>query len=808
MVIPEGLTVAEMLELVGMQAPAKPGVDSIVLVDDMVIQPSQYDTIRPAAGSSLAVRAFPSGGGGKNIMRTVLMIAVAAFAMMVVGPWAAGAMGLKAGTVGFNAAAFAIGTAASFAGNLALNALIPPAMPEPTGFDIGAFNIGNSAITGFQNRANPGGPVPRIFGKHRIYPLYAQQPALKAYGNSKVTLYMFVVGRGDYTVSDYKIGNTDIDLVLGNYTLQTYNVDSPPTTSLMQSNYSTDSFDVELLAGVDSVRATTSEGTAISLLLYWPLGIYAVYWYDDRGPEELSVTFDVSIRENGTADPYVKVYDYTMQDTRTSPFRDMIWLTEDVCGFSLAGKQWDVKIHNVYKITWANWTEVDEVHWVGTVVHREGPSVALEDTTVIELEIVETASDKGLGMLDTLNCLVEAKNATYTAVGGWAAASITRNPAWAFCAVLRNSGNRNPVLDARIDLDSIETWADNCTTDSRTFDTIVDFDSTVLEICRRIAVAGRASLTMRDGMIGVIEDRAVSTPIQHFSPRNSSGFKGIKVFQDVPHALRCQFKNEDEDYQPDEVMVYADGYDVGTATLIEAMDFWGITDSDLVWKDGRYFIAVGQLRPEKFQLSVDVEHLVCTRGDLVRLTHDVIMIGYGQARVKSFDTGTKAFEMDDSITMEIGTTYGVYVRLQDGSEVYSAITAADGEFWTVTTPDFGAGSGINVGDLCFFGESGSEKLDCKVTLIEPEKDFGARLTLVAAAPGVHTADSGPIPAFTSGITKAVDAFMLPAVPPITDVSLDETRTNILKNGTLDLWYAIEIGGCRGLGGGASGYIRD
>ena len=70
-------------------------------------------------------------------------------------------------------------------------------------------------------------------------------------------------------------------------------------------------------------------------------------------------------------------------------------------------------------------------------------------------------------------------------------------------------------------------------------------------------------------------------------------------------------------YQPDERLVYNDGYSSSNATLFEGMSLPGVTDPATVFKHARFHYAQLKLRPERYTLNVDWENLICTRGDLV-----------------------------------------------------------------------------------------------------------------------------------------------------------------------------------------------
>jgi hypothetical protein len=68
-----------------------------------------------------------------------------------------------------------------------------------------------------------------------------------------------------------------------------------------------------------------------------------------------------------------------------------------------------------------------------------------------------------------------------------------------------------------------------------------------------------------------------------------------------------------------------------------------------------------RLRPEKISLSVGWEHLVCTRGDRVRVTHDVLLIGLASGRVKSIAGQVVTF--DEVVTIEAARPTGMQFRV-------------------------------------------------------------------------------------------------------------------------------------------------
>ena len=72
--------------------------------------------------------------------------------------------------------------------------------------------------------------------------------------------------------------------------------------------------------------------------------------------------------------------------------------------------------------------------------------------------------------------------------------------------------------------------------------------------------AGRARLIPPDTKYSIAIDRNGKTISGMITPRNSRDFKGTHFLRDEVQALRVRFINEDT-WEPDERLVYADGFD-------------------------------------------------------------------------------------------------------------------------------------------------------------------------------------------------------------------------------------------------------
>ena len=361
----------------------------------------------------------------------------------------------------------------------------------------------------------------------------------------------------------------------------------------------------------------------------------------------------------------------------------------------------------------------------------------------------------------------------------------TRNPASLFRYVLQHPANAQRVADSAIDLTALVDWHNYCRTNKFMFDMVITEQRPLWDVLMDIAAAGRASPIRRDGKWSIVIDRPRTAIVQHFTPHNSWGFEGVRALPKMPHAFRVQFNNAKKGYQPDERIVYNDGYSAANATLFEGLTLPGVTDTDIVFKHARFHLAQLKLRPETYTLNVDIEHLVCNRGDLVRVTHDIPLWGLGTGRIKNRINST-TLELDEAMPMKAGTQYTIRIRLEDGSSITRTVAAkdADGEYTTITlTSSVTTAQGAPL-NLFMFGELGEESVELIVTSIEPAENLTARLTLVDYSPAIYDSDDEVIPAFDSQITLAPRLLQesIKVSPTIQRMISDESVTTYLGPG--------------------------
>jgi predicted phage tail protein len=536
------------------------------------------------------------------------------------------------------------------------------------------------------------------------------------------------------------------------------------------------------------------QATVLSYEEYWG-EYYGTQIIDKTGPRTVNLVVTPSARTEVLIEqapwtpaakaPTILSVNYHYIDAGTYDFTASQG-TPYMCGARIlfpARGQYEVRVQRVTADTAVD-TIRDELTWVGLNGITYRPPVAVSGHALIALRIQAT---------EQLNGIVQELSAVCTALlktwdgSAWTDYVETRNPAWAYADILCGTANARALDRGRLDVNAIKAWADDCDTAGRQFNAVIDFRTTVFELARDVASVGRASFHMRDGLYSVVQDKAQTAPRQHFTPRNSWGFSGEKRFVDMPHGIKCRFLNRDKDWQQDERIVYDDGYSDANATRFEVLELFGVDNADQAWQDGRFRIACARLRPEEYRLYADVEHIVCNRGDLVKVSHDVPLWGQGYGRLKTVtlngSSEATAATLDAQIVMESGKSYVLRIRKATGASVLAAIATVAGGQTAVTFPTpIPAAAAPAAGDLFLFGELGAESADLLVVSIEPRSDLSALIRLVDAAPAVHLADQGAIPPFDSQISLPATWRRAPAIPVFVRVASDEEAIILTPDG--------------------------
>lgn len=861
--VPAGLTLAEIVARVQPDPALMLGAS--VFLGDEEIPRQCWPRVRPKPGTTVSVRVAPAGGGGKNPLRTVLLIAVLVAAVVIPGAQPFAGTLLASGTIGGSLFGAAIG----LAGSLLVNALVPASRPKAQELSREGAESPTYSISGARSDLRPFEPVPRVLGEHRITAPLGARTYTEIVGDNQYLRMLAVWGYGPLHLRDFKVGETPLTDFKGVEVEHRQGFDTDPPITLFPNDVFEEPLAIALTAaGSWQTRTTQPDTDEISLDFTWPLGLVE---FDALG-NKLARTVEVevqyaptgtsawSIPKEGLAfgarnsgvlaaptahshknpgDPPIvqhtrRIYRISLvaatgaivvragspsfwevrerdgalieigpdvpivpstevtvarverrSDAPTISAGDIVderpavnppfgsggdfvpsangtqvtiaagtlifppvkataarsSVVRKGLRFRVARGQYDVRCRRVTPDA-VGQNIFDTVSWTTLRSINEDPPINMTGLAQTALRIL--ATEQLGGVIQELNCVATSILPDWNGTD-WSEVRPTSNPAALFREVAQGKANAKPRSDAQMDLTTIEAWHETNSFEGRTFNAVIDFRTSVRDLLADIAIAGRAGLTKIDNKWGVAVDEPKTIVRQHFTPRNSRNFRATRTFQDLPHALRVRFINRDKGWRPDERIVYRDGFDAQTATDYEGLEEFGVTDSDHAWMNGRYYFAVAQLRPERYEFETDIQNIIVTRGDRVAITHDVILVGLASGRVKSIveDGGGNltGLTLDEAVPMEVGKSYGLSLFAPVVGQVKAAVDTVPGEQTAVTlTTPLAPGHGIGPATMFGFAEVGLETLDALVHSIRRGRDDTAILSCVPYSPAVFEAD--------------------------------------------------------------------
>ena len=379
---------------------------------------------------------------------------------------------------------------------------------------------------------------------------------------------------------------------------------------------------------------------------------------------------------------------------------------------------------------------------------NETPAVNPPGCYIAKTAIRLQSTSKANGSIDGVNAMVQTIAPTWTGTK-WELGA-TNNPASLYIYVLMHPANayRIEQIDApnRIDWTRLAYWYDFCNTKKLTFNTVITSTVSVMDVLRDIAAAGKASPSFVDGKWSVVIDEPRTSVVQHFTPHNSWGFEATKILPKIPDAFRIPFANEALAFQPDEAVVTKNFQTTyGNAKIFEELRLPGVTNRAQAEYFAKWHFAQLKLRPETYILNTDFEYLICSRGDLVKVAHDVPLWGTGTGRIKDITNNGGTLQLSEEIYLVAGTAYVIRLRTNTGTnnsklKYLSAITTS-GYYGTINiTVPVVTDDNIEADNLYMLGEINKETQDLIVISVEPTGNTSAKLTLVDYSPDIYNED--------------------------------------------------------------------
>jgi len=659
------------------------------------------------------------------------------------------------------------------------------------------------SIRGGKNQSRPHGRIPVLFGRHRIYPDLAANPHTEIIGNAQYFTQLFCGGYKDCVIDldSLKLGDTplvdmshtkNINLILAGADplVRLEIIQDGRESALYPYCVHEDMINAELKQRVEDgagnkisgeiIRDTPDNTDTINVDIFFYNGLGK---YNDKGDlKPTGVEVRVSYKNAGDDSPYQPL-GFLNNNTNAVSGAELKTKRYQITKKGLAPGAYKVKIERVTPDS-SDSKIIDQVH-VGSIRSIKSASPILaerrKDLTIIALRVMATARVSGI--VDSFNYIATSKLPAYS--GGshagngelyWLNAAETRNPAAMLLYALRGRAAQQQVDPADIDWASLEAFYQWCAEHGYFCDAYLSESVTIAELLRMIGGTSRAEVLRIDSKISVVQDIERPSPVQLFTPKNTKSYSAAMFNADIPDAVSLRYIDEESGYAQGELSVHhtPDGNPPAgkSPETIQKIDLWGVTNSQQVRRIGMYNYACLKNRPFVHTIEVDIEYLLCNKGDRIQYAGDLTLTGSVQGRItgmlRSEDAGRYVgIRVDEPVETAAGGQYAVRLRLSDGTVLLKDVATIRQPNEIYFTEPFEADYAPAAGDIYAFGIRGREVADLIITDIQPQADLSAALTCVEYSPAIFDVDDPNfvLPEFENKITPVSGAIDSGVVGP-------------------------------------------
>lgn len=382
--------------------------------------------------------------------------------------------------------------------------------------------------------------------------------------------------------------------------------------------------------------------------------------------------------------------------------------------------------------------------------------IVLDDFTYPETALVglrALATDQLSGSF-SFSCRTSGKMCRIYDGVSWSVGS-TSNPAWIVFDILTQ-----PIFDetdwsvlgyeahdpSSIDLDRFLEWAEYCDdlvpdgsggTEARlTYNGSFDSTMAMWDAALSVSKIGRGSPYWRGTIISVAIDKPF-TPVNLISVGNITENSFEEVFLSMENragSIEADFLNFNKDLERDKMTIFNPDAPAEWGTT--SLQLQGVIKPSEVWRHCRYYLATTQLLTRIVGVSMDIDAIAFTIGDVVNVQHDVPMWGEGGRLVSATSS---SITLDKTVIIESGKTYSVMIRLIDGTLVERIVTNIPGSY-TILTVSTVFSVIPEQYDVYAFGEVNSSVKPMRVTSIDPKDDLKRSITLTDYNESIYNSD--------------------------------------------------------------------
>ena len=721
-----------------------PPKDAIVEMNGKRIEHIYWE-VCPKDGARIRITAPPrGGGGGKNIFRTILTLAVVVGSLFA-GPAIAGALGL-AGLGGI------FSGVVSGLGLLLVNSLLPPARPETPqltnqGLD-SSIQGGSNFIQGSRNELRPFQAIPKNFGVNEYAPPYGAPPYSIAQGSKNSFVQLFVVSTGKNVITKKKIGTDLLSTFTDFRSFETPGNKANERLRGYPTSVVPRSFSVRFKLVDDWIeRNVPADADRIGVEISFPqlfridpqtgkqrvtdVGVQVQYRLQAGGGwQSLPATVDTSFPKAWRSGDVITFQANTNTRITHALYFDVPDL--DKYAIRVRRRQTDKEDRmgeNANRF-------FDDSFLTAVIAFRDQDSIDYPVSPLTKVSLRIGATEQLNGVVDEFTCRASSVALDWNG-SAWVERE-TANPASMAREFLQDSENSERLINAQLDLPSFQAFHDWCETNNFTFNKVQETFINADDLLAQILASGRGFKRIVGSKVGIGIDW-IRESVTTVTPLKSSNFLYERPLIDLPHAFEARFRNRGKDFESDYVRVYAPGFNVTNATRIESREYPGVTSSFHLRKLLTVDMNEVYQRPERFTFEIGWEYLPLEAGERINVSHDVIDRGRAWGLVKTLiiaGDNITAIELDVPAPCVAGENYSLLLALPSLNVEDRTITVAvdnpgTGDFstFTLTTPfDTTTVSRVPMaGDAVVFGTTGNLVEDLIILQIQASEGERARL---------------------------------------------------------------------------------
>ena len=575
---------------------------------------------------------------------------------------------------------------------------------------------------GLQPTYSEGVPIPIIIGTNKVSGHVLNQYTEVSDDNKEYLNMVLAVGYGEIdSITDIKLNDRDASDFEGVVTYTCMGDNTGTVFPNFNHIYTHHSYNTKESGTGTQITTDGNSVEKIELDVTCPFGCY--YSNDAGSLSKRTATFNVYYRIAGETE-WILDNSYEISGKTTDAIRKKI--TVD----SLSPEQYDIYIVR---------TNAEETSYRGNndlyvVAMREIIKAELAYPGIAKYAFRALATDQLSGAAPTPTCIVTKASASIydNDLETWDAKAIT-NVAWATWYILNHFGHYAP---SSLDWDAWSDWATFCDTDvgsgekQAIVNTIIDTEGTLWEKAQMIAALGRGRLYRKGSTISVFVDKAESIVSHLFTFGNIVEDSFILQYLPVSERANCiEVTYTDPDRGNDRKIVQVKSSEYEDSTSLPrktSISYTATLPRAQVIRDAAYKLNSNKWLIRAVEFGVYIDAFAVVLGDLFYFQHDIAnyATGVGGRIVTAENNGGVGYvTLDREVTLAVGSTYAVVVRLSNDTIVEKVIDDyADPDDHTTFALTSAWATVPSQYDPYAFGVSASYKKTYRVTNVSRQDD--------------------------------------------------------------------------------------